>query len=157
MTFTVHSTIDITSCTLQALEHFGALYMHNHNDKCPTRPGFETSTFKPTSNLENKHALSKSAQCCTLSLDMKGCICHFVTWQIHPFISKGTTCAPNGKFRTRKGCSVEHVSPRQQCIIMKMVSQTEVQWKGLSLKEPPTSSRCPLHQVSVLDDGDHWH
>ena len=23
-------------------------------------------------------------------LDMKGCICHFVKWQIHPFISKGT-------------------------------------------------------------------
>ena len=21
-------------------------------------------------------------------LDMKGCICHFVKWQIHPFISK---------------------------------------------------------------------
>ena len=25
-------------------------------------------------------------------LDMKGCICHFIKWQIHPFISKGTTC-----------------------------------------------------------------
>ena len=24
-------------------------------------------------------------------LDMKGCICHFIKWQIHPFISKGTT------------------------------------------------------------------
>ena len=23
-------------------------------------------------------------------LDMKGCICHFSKWQIHPFISKGT-------------------------------------------------------------------
>ena len=23
-------------------------------------------------------------------LDMKGCICHFTKWQIHPFISKGT-------------------------------------------------------------------
>ena len=23
-------------------------------------------------------------------LDMKGCICHFVKLQIHPFISKGT-------------------------------------------------------------------
>ena len=23
-------------------------------------------------------------------LDMKGCICHFVRWQIHPFISNGT-------------------------------------------------------------------
>ena len=26
-------------------------------------------------------------------LDMKECICHFTKWQIHPFISKGTTCA----------------------------------------------------------------
>ena len=25
-------------------------------------------------------------------LDMKGCICHFAKWQIHPFISKGTIC-----------------------------------------------------------------
>ena len=24
-------------------------------------------------------------------LDMKGCICHFLKWQIHPFISKGST------------------------------------------------------------------
>ena len=23
-------------------------------------------------------------------LDMKGCICHFVKWQIHPLITKGT-------------------------------------------------------------------
>ena len=27
-----------------------------------------------------------------LPLDMKGCICHFKKWQIHPFISKGTKC-----------------------------------------------------------------
>ena len=25
-------------------------------------------------------------------LDMKGCICHFTKWQIHPFISKETIC-----------------------------------------------------------------
>ena len=28
-------------CTLQAVEQFGALYMHNHDDKYPARPGFE--------------------------------------------------------------------------------------------------------------------
>ena len=28
----------------------------------------------------------------TTSLDMKGCICHFVKCQIHPFISEGTIC-----------------------------------------------------------------
>ena len=26
------------------------------------------------------------------TLDMKGCICHFTKWQIHPFMSKGTIC-----------------------------------------------------------------
>ena len=26
-----------------------------------------------------------------VSLDIKGCICHFTKWQIHPFISKGIT------------------------------------------------------------------
>ena len=26
-------------------------------------------------------------------LDIKRCICHFVKWQIHPFISKVTTCS----------------------------------------------------------------
>ena len=25
-------------------------------------------------------------------LDMKGCICHFAKWQIHPIISKGAIC-----------------------------------------------------------------
>ena len=28
-------------------------------------------------------------------LDMKGCICHFTKWRIHPFISKGTTSSDN--------------------------------------------------------------
>ena len=27
-----------------------------------------------------------------IPLDMKGCICHFLKWQIHPFISEGTMC-----------------------------------------------------------------
>ena len=49
---------------------------------------------------------------------------------------------------TRKLRSVDHVSPRQQCIILKMVKQAEVQWKGLTLEEP-TPSRCPLYQVSM--------
>ena len=29
-------------------------------------------------------------------LNMKGCICHFVKLQIHPFISKGYTCPTRG-------------------------------------------------------------
>ena len=31
-------------CTLHAFEQFGALYMHNHGDKYPARPGFEPGT-----------------------------------------------------------------------------------------------------------------
>ena len=33
-------------CTLQAFEQFGALYMHNHDEKYPARPGFEPGTSR---------------------------------------------------------------------------------------------------------------
>ena len=33
-------------CTLQAFEQFGALYMHNHEDKYPVQPGFEPGTSR---------------------------------------------------------------------------------------------------------------
>ena len=33
-------------CTLHAFEQFGALYMHNHDDKYPNRPGFEPGTSR---------------------------------------------------------------------------------------------------------------
>ena len=32
--------------TLQAFEQLGALYMHNHDDKYPARPGFEPGTSR---------------------------------------------------------------------------------------------------------------
>ena len=31
-------------CTLHAFEQFGALFMYNHDDKYPSRPGFEPGT-----------------------------------------------------------------------------------------------------------------
>ena len=31
-------------CTLRAFEQFGALYMHNNDNKYPARPGFEPDT-----------------------------------------------------------------------------------------------------------------
>ena len=31
-------------CTLHTFEQFGALYMHNHDDKYPPRPGFKPGT-----------------------------------------------------------------------------------------------------------------
>ena len=33
-------------CTLHAFGHFGALYMPNHYDKYPARPGFEHGTWR---------------------------------------------------------------------------------------------------------------
>ena len=33
-------------CTLHAFEQFGALHMHNHDDKYPARPGFEPGTSR---------------------------------------------------------------------------------------------------------------
>ena len=33
-------------CTLHSFEHFGALHMHNHDDKYPPRPGFEPGTSR---------------------------------------------------------------------------------------------------------------
>ena len=35
-------------CTIQAFEQFGALYVHNPDDKHPTRSGFESSEFRAT-------------------------------------------------------------------------------------------------------------
>ena len=44
------------TCTLQAFEQFGALYMHNHDDKYPARPGLEPDILwnALTSLCENK-------------------------------------------------------------------------------------------------------
>ena len=33
-------------CTLQAFEQFEALYMHNYDEKYPSRPGFEPGTAR---------------------------------------------------------------------------------------------------------------
>ena len=42
--FIVHSTIE--SAVHSAFEKFGALQMHNHDDKNPARPGFEPDTSR---------------------------------------------------------------------------------------------------------------
>ena len=36
----------IQHCTLHTFEQFGALYMHNHDDKYPARPRFESGTSR---------------------------------------------------------------------------------------------------------------
>ena len=55
-------------------------------------------------------------------LDMKGCICHFVKWQIHPFISKGTTCIAVNVLSCWKSCEIYpayfDISMWKNCITM---------------------------------------
>ena len=53
---------------------------------------------------------------------------------------------------TNKNCAPE--SPTFGVIAA--VSPTEVQWKGLTLEEPPHGSRYPLCQVSMLDNVRHY-
>ena len=36
--------------------------------------------------------ISNRTKCMYVLLEMKGCICHFLKWQIHPFISNRTKC-----------------------------------------------------------------
>ena len=42
-------------CTLHAFEQFGALYMHNHDDKYPARPGFEPGTSRLHESIRMSH------------------------------------------------------------------------------------------------------
>ena len=47
-------------CTLHSFEQFGALYMHNHDDKYPARPGFEPGTCRLQAPVDtNEHTTCK--------------------------------------------------------------------------------------------------
>ena len=39
-------------CTLQGFAQFGALYMHNHGDNYPSRPGFKPGTTRLQTPLD---------------------------------------------------------------------------------------------------------
>ena len=39
-------------CTLRSFEQFGALYMHDHDDKYPSRPGFEPGTSRSQAEVD---------------------------------------------------------------------------------------------------------
>ena len=51
-------------------------------------------------------------------LDMKGCICHLVKWQIHFFISKGTnwwsppSCGEGAQIRRKNNGMIQHAVAR---------------------------------------------
>ena len=44
--------------------------------------------LNPKKHRERATQVTTICNLTSLPLDMKGCICHFVKWQIHPFISK---------------------------------------------------------------------
>ena len=58
-----------------------------------------------------------------------------------------------GIARTQSPTTKNYVLELPTFGVIAKVSQTEVQWKGLTLEEPPTWSRCPLYQVSMLKRG----
>ena len=58
--FIVHSTI-MQHCTLHAFEQFGALYMHNHDDKYPTRPEFKPGTPRLQAPVDTNEPLGPAS------------------------------------------------------------------------------------------------
>ena len=44
----------VQHCTLHALEQFGSLYIHTHDEKYPARPGFEPGTSRFESGFFNR-------------------------------------------------------------------------------------------------------
>ena len=55
-------------CTLHAFEQFEALYMHNHDDKYPARPGFEPGTSRLQAPVDtNEPSEPAIFKCDTLS------------------------------------------------------------------------------------------
>ena len=59
-------------------------------------PTIGPSLFKCYTNIVLTGIVTMTHRAIThhiVPLDMKGCICHFAKWHIHPFISKGTICS----------------------------------------------------------------
>ena len=44
-------------CTLHAFEQFGALYIHSHDDKYPSRPGFQPGTPRLQATVDTNEPL----------------------------------------------------------------------------------------------------
>ena len=52
-------------------------------------PNYYQQVFKPLCWAKQHQTLVRHHGQHNVTLEMKGCICHLVKWQIHPFISKG--------------------------------------------------------------------
>ena len=54
-------------CTFHSFEQFGALYMHNHDDKYQARPGFEPGTSRLQAPIDTNEpsgpATNKAGTC----------------------------------------------------------------------------------------------
>ena len=55
-------------CALLAFEQFGALYMHNHDDKYSSRPGFEPGTPRLQAPVDTNRAIGAGQSIYTLHL-----------------------------------------------------------------------------------------
>ena len=54
-----------------------------------------------------------------IPLDMEGCICHFIKWQIHPFISEGPIPEVTIKFINQDRMTFADFSVNSQLVFMK--------------------------------------
>ena len=71
-----------------------------------------------------------------VSLDMKGCICHFAKWQIHPFISKEATCII-------RDCLCSYLCFIS--VLMAGIAGYRAVWPGTPGNSPVQSAlRCPV-------------
>ena len=71
----------------------------------------------------------------------------------HVFLCESFPCCfrvYKGRARTQSPTNKNYVPESPTFGEIAEVSPTGVQWKGLALGEPPTGSRYPLHQVSML-------
>ena len=52
-------------CTRQTLEQFGALYMHNHNNKYPAELGLEPGTSRLQTPVDTNEPSGPATYCCS--------------------------------------------------------------------------------------------
>ena len=101
-----------------------------------------------------------------VTLDMKGCICHFVKWQIHPFISKVTICVYSCLFTFSAEWLIVIFQRFESTFFMKFGCETEMIQQAIrsvnktanldwALELPPTGKICILYVCHMPLVGHH--
>ena len=71
-------------CTLNSFEQFGALYMHNHDDKYPSRPGFEPCTPRSQAPIDTNEPSGPAPSVCRPTFIFHSLISYYHDyWNIH--------------------------------------------------------------------------